>query len=55
MEERIINYKNNNEIKSIIDELTSQDYLFVKHSTDKKQLYFKKYPTQPETSIISEP
>jgi len=55
MEERVISYESNEEINAIIDSLSKQDFLLVKHSTSKKQLFFKKYPAHPESLIISEP
>lgn len=55
MEEHIISYEKNEEIEKIISEFAKKEFLLVKHSTDKKQLHFKKFAVQPETLIISEP
>ena len=55
MEERIVDYNDISEVDAIIEEHQKKNFLFVKHSPRTKQLYFKKYPTQPETLITSDP
>ncbi|MFA5125426.1 MAG: hypothetical protein WC462_00295 [archaeon] len=55
MEERIINYENENQVQEIISSMNLEDFLLVEHKPKTKQLFFKKFPTQPETLIISDP
>jgi len=55
MEERILDYSNENEITHIINEMADKYFLLVKHTSKTKQLYFKKFPTEPETIITSDP
>jgi hypothetical protein len=48
MEERIISYEENCEIKEIISKMNHQQFLLTEHKTKTKQLYFKKFSTLPE-------
>ncbi|VVB75031.1 Uncharacterised protein [uncultured archaeon] len=55
MEERILDYTSNKEIPKIVSEMADKYFLLVKHASKTKQLYFKKFPTEPETIITSDP
>lgn len=55
MEERILDYTSNKEIPKIVSEMADKYFLLVKHASKTKQLYFKRFPTEPETIITSDP
>jgi len=54
MEERILDYNTEEDMQNIISNMINKYFLLVKHSPRTKQLYFKKYPTEPETIITSD-
>jgi len=55
VEERIINYENESQVEEIISSMNLEDFILVEHKSRTKQLFFKKFLTQPETLIISDP
>lgn len=49
MEERIFNYKNQNEIEKLTSNMLQQNFLLIRHESKNKKLFFKKHtPTQEE-------
>jgi hypothetical protein len=55
VEERIINYEQNSQIEEIISSMSLENFILVEHKPRTKQLFFKKFSTEPETLIISDP
>jgi hypothetical protein len=47
MEERIISYELTNQIPQIIQTHLAEKFLFVRHNSNKKLLFFKKHSFQP--------
>jgi len=49
MEERIISYDTVKQIPTILKDNLTGDFLFVRHNSTKKLLFFKKSPNPPTT------
>jgi hypothetical protein len=51
MEERIISYNTVEQVPHILKNHLTKNFLFVRHNTGKKLLFFKKIPSQPQIQI----